>query len=624
MKELKKILRPQQKKFLDYAMGNLSSHLISEMPTAFGKTITALALAGELTEKKQKKVIIATSNNLLAKDIYNESLQYKETKDLTSLVIGKDNYVDIDKIRDFPEYYDIEKAAQYSKDKIEKDGYLLIDDFITYMNITDENIASYLKNKLKKENGRDIDIGDTKISITNYSYLLSLFLYAKKERSEDGIVETKLTINPDEYYFIFDEVHELVNAAEMILTSSFSPYKLYLYTKTLLEDISKQKFVGSKSLTNELTRYKAKTETVYKVLANENKINEYEIKNTKFIQEQVRNIQKMLIDNTLITSIKKRLNKYLKDNNLLSARLFLKELKEGSLITHSTDVVLHYSQSKGFINFYTYTKNIKLSMSLDFWKHIDSFIGITATAIISDNTIGVRALYSYERLGINIYDIKDKGGKLLAKGNMKKCLPIQSFKGVLSPSQAKYYISDDDYIEDDNKRAEWIANKVLQNFDNKNSMILVGGYDEADKIYEFLKENIKDEVPIIKADRTKNAASTLEEFKKKGGIAILTRNFATGTNLKGDLLQKLFITKLPYPVFTNRKWIELKSKNPKGYWYEYTNEMIIAFRQAIGRLIRDPKDRGEIYILDGKLKKRPENIEKKVRFFLEKLSNPQN
>uniref|UniRef100_UPI00345C262E helicase C-terminal domain-containing protein n=1 Tax=Sulfurimonas sp. TaxID=2022749 RepID=UPI00345C262E len=45
-----------------------------------------------------------------------------------------------------------------------------------------------------------------------------------------------------------------------------------------------------------------------------------------------------------------------------------------------------------------------------------------------------------------------------------------------------------------------------------------------------------------------------------------------------------------------------------------------AFRQSIGRLIRDPEDRGDIYILDSKLKTRPENVEKKVRFFLEKIS----
>ena len=625
MKKLKLegILREQQKSFINYTMENLDNYLISEMPTAFGKTITLLALASKLVKKK--KIVLVTANNLLARDMYNESLKYEETKDLTSLVLGKDNYVDIDKIKLFDIYYNSKKALAYAKEKIDQDGYLLIEDFIKDMDIVDDNIASFLKYSLRKENGRDIEMGDTAISITNYAYFLSLFLYAKREKDEDGVLTKKLKIDPNDYYFLFDEVHEISNAAEMILSSSFSPFKLYLYTKTLMKDLQDKTFVGSKSLMRELKKYEFKARLVYEELKNENKINEYEISNTGLINKNIFAVKTALIENELIISIQKRLNKYLKKNNLLSARMFLKELREGSLIVHSTDTILYYSKSKGYINFYTYSKDIKFSMALDFWKYLNSFIGVTATAIISENTTGIKSFYSYERLGINLYDIKNKNGDILAKGNLEKCLPIQYFAGILSPSQAKYYITDKDYIEDDNERADWIADEVAKNFNNKNSIVLVGGYQEAELIYEALKNKIEDAaVSIIRAKRAKKATVTLEEFKNKGGIAVLTRNFATGTNLKGELLEKLFIVKLPYPVFTNKKWLDLKSKKAKVYWYEYTNEMIISFRQAIGRLIRDKQDRGDIYILDAKLKKRPENVKQKIKYFLEQntIRNP--
>jgi len=622
MKKLKLegILREQQKSFINYTMENLDNYLISEMPTAFGKTITLLALASKLVKKK--KIVLVTANNLLARDMYNESLKYEETKDLTSLVLGKDNYVDIDKIKLFDIYYNSKKALAYAKEKIDQDGYLLIEDFIKDMDIVDDNIASFLKYSLRKENGRDIEMGDTAISITNYAYFLSLFLYAKREKDEDGVLTKKLKIDPNDYYFLFDEVHEISNAAEMILSSSFSPFKLYLYTKTLMKDLQDKTFVGSKSLMRELKKYEFKARLVYEELKNENKINEYEISNTGLINKNIFAVKTALIENELIISIQKRLNKYLKKNNLLSARMFLKELREGSLIVHSTDTILYYSKSKGYINFYTYSKDIKFSMALDFWKYLNSFIGVTATAIISENTTGIKSFYSYERLGINLYDIKNKNGDILAKGNLEKCLPIQYFAGILSPSQAKYYITDKDYIEDDNERADWIADEVAKNFNNKNSIVLVGGYQEAELIYEALKNKIEDAaVSIIRAKRAKKATVTLEEFKNKGGIAVLTRNFATGTNLKGELLEKLFIVKLPYPVFTNKKWLDLKSKKAKVYWYEYTNEMIISFRQAIGRLIRDKQDRGDIYILDAKLKKRPENVKQKIKYFLKKVAS---
>lgn len=65
---------------------------------------------------------------------------------------------------------------------------------------------------------------------------------------------------------------------------------------------------------------------------------------------------------------------------------------------------------------------------------------------------------------------------------------------------------------------------------------------------------------------------------------------------------------------------------PNQYWFYYNNDMVINFRQAIGRLIRSPKDRGEIYILDTKFnaqgnKKIGNGLKERLIYFLESVAH---
>jgi hypothetical protein len=77
---------------------------------------------------------------------------------------------------------------------------------------------------------------------------------------------------------------------------------------------------------------------------------------------------------------------------------------------------------------------------------------------------------------------------------------------------------------------------------------------------------------------------------------------------------------LPYPVYQTKKWTLLKEKDDRFFWFEYTNEMVITFRQAIGRLIRSPEDTGKIFLLDGKFNSLPEVAKKRLICFLEKVA----
>ena len=68
------------------------------MPTAFSKSFSALMLTKKLIdEKTAQRVIIATSNNSLAKSIFLEAKAIKDMPDYV-LGIGKSNYLDLYKL----------------------------------------------------------------------------------------------------------------------------------------------------------------------------------------------------------------------------------------------------------------------------------------------------------------------------------------------------------------------------------------------------------------------------------------------------------------------------------------------------------------------------------------------
>ena len=77
---------------------------------------------------------------------------------------------------------------------------------------------------------------------------------------------------------------------------------------------------------------------------------------------------------------------------------------------------------------------------------------------------------------------------------------------------------------------------------------------------------------------------------------------------------------MPYPVHTTKKWAILKEKNIDRFWIEYTNDMVMNFRQAIGCLICSPEDTGKIFLLDGKFNAQKEGLKKRLIYFLEKVA----
>lgn len=187
---------------------------------------------------------------------------------------------------------------------------------------------------------------------------------------------------------------------------------------------------------------------------------------------------------------------------------------------------------------------------------------------------------------------------------------VIEYKPVFKKEQARVFLPSSDLIPpqplEGEKEEEWfsmIAHTIYKNYDNKNSMILCGSFYEVENITRILQGLLPD-ANIISAQKNIPSIQAITRFKKEGGILVGTRNFGTGVNLPKKELEKLFITKIPFPIFTTKKWMDIKESdrrlNTSFYNYAYLSAMLITFRQWIGRLIRTKEDRGDLYLLDSR------------------------
>ena len=601
-------LRSEQKDFVDYAADMIKEgkYFVCEMPTAFGKSFSALMLAKKLIdEKTAQRVIIATSNNSLAKSIFLEAKAVKDMPDYV-LGIGKSNYLDLNKLALFMDSDIGSEILPLNKEIIEAAvkkltidfPNILIEDFLNELDIVDTNKREYIASNLALEKSNSESFKEYPIQITNYSFLFYKFMFDEKYAE------------PEDTAYIFDEVQELPNMAELALNSSFSLYGYYLQLKTIAK-IIRDNPSAPKTLVKLLDEEVEHTKTINEIMQDE-KMPGKTLMSNELVARKATAVLNKLFNQEKSKALIAKLNKFYKKDPFFQLGIFLNKFDDAKSTLRSKDLYASFSQEKGFISFHTYDMDIKLKLADRFWSKIDSFVGITATALLTQDDF---ELEIYKRAGINLSDIKlvDR----VIKGRKSKVWPIISFKGILRPEQATYSITDKAFIEDDEKRFEYFADEILRVYDGKNTMVLVGGFDEVKLLAQKL-ESIKDK--LILAEQGRSVQNVIENFKKSGGILIATRNYATGINLKGEALERLFITKLPYPVYTTKKWTLLKEKDDRFFWFEYTNEMVITFRQAIGRLIRSPEDTGKIFLLDGKFNSLPEVAKKRLICFLEKVA----
>lgn len=668
-KQLNRLKKTQKVLFKDAI--DIEKHKISlfEAPTGFGKSVIVNTIAEYLASEKKKKIIIATTTNHLAieqlKLFRDEKFNFEKNL-IIDIVVGKENYFSVSNItHEVYQYINKEQLDNYINNIIDNDGYL-IESLFDNVDIEEPNkkIVQNLICLKNKDNEHLASFDDLDISITNYAYLFTNVFFVKD-------------FDISNYIVVADEVHQLVETAENLLTNSFSIFRYknllsqliskidtspkvekYLRnieseSSSLLDKYSNSSYAGSFYSLNQ-SGYGIIDDIKKNLLV---KDFENEDKNKKNIENQLKNIVEKSDNETLKTIFK----------------MYKKEKSElFGIINAPQDVTVYMSPSKGYPTLNASKGDIRGWLLTFFWDKVETFIGLSATIKANKedeqafNRLGVsrgtfqnwldkietveKFVNTYKRFPtkedkeylklVEFLEIQKKGyveGFLthekenilinkfgysffngLIKGELKEeetrvshiKYGVKDFAPIFSPSQAKTYLPSKDLIkpvlQEDENENEWfnmIATSIVKYHDNKNSMVICGSFYEVEKITEILKVLLPNN-NIISAKRNTPALQIIEDFKKNGGIAVVTRNYGTGVNLPKKLLEKLFITKLPFPIFTTKKWIDIKMQDKKFntsfYHSLYQNEMFTVFRQWIGRLIRTEDDRGDLYILDSR------------------------
>jgi len=560
------MLRENQRKFVDDAKRHALAGKIyfAELPTGYGKTnyinpVLAIELA-----KQGEKVVISTYSNQLVREIYAAFIDKHKTEVgnlKVGIVIGKDNYCDIEKIDDgfYDFFVDKNKTKEFIKSA--SSDVVLFDDLFEACEIA-EDLQKTVKDRYKCVNRENIaESFDTlDISITNHVFLLAKILRDKE-------------VN---YKIIFDEVDRVFSSMELLLTTSFS----ILRFSRLLKELIDKGIKGTKLK----TAYKESL-LILKKFSSVKLVGEYlESDNINF-----KKYVKALTESKKIHFGKKEVELF----KSLNASDLLNEYNELITIINNpnNDVTLYYSPVKGYPTLHYLKASIGGTLHNQIWKKVRGCVGISATITPLANRFSDKERnFLFYKLGL-----MDKIFEDIRVTNL-------SNKSSFKKTNAKIYLPDKTAPKNNSKDGtidkvwvEYVSNVISQTHGGVNSLVIVGSFDEANSVFEHLKTL---PVNVIKASPNRSVASVVSEFKEKGGILIGTRNYSIGIDLPGKLLEKVYIAKFLFPVMNTRYMLDMQKKLGGGSFEVSKNEMYMSLRQSIGRLLRTETDKGDIYVLD--------------------------
>ncbi|MDQ1339795.1 MAG: box helicase family protein [Campylobacterota bacterium] len=367
---------------------NIEPHKISlfEAPTGFGKSVIINTIAEALAQKK-KKIIIATPTNQLAKellDVFKNDKAFKFDENLkTDIVVGRKNYFDLDLISaDVFEYIDKEQFQEYVKNIANNEDYLIE----TLFNIIDieepnkkivEEMISCKKTKSFMKDFSELDI-----SFTNFAYLLTNVFHVKD-------------FDISKYVVIADEVHQLVESAENLLTNSFSVFRYRNISSQLQKQIEKCEGVKNKSnITSMLQEQSEILGTLLNAYSNESRAGEfYTLDGSNKEHSVINDIQDFLI-NKKIHKKKDEVSFHLSLHDLLTKavkesgckeiettyRLYSGERSEMlGVLASPQDVTVYLSPSKGYPTLNSAKGDVRGWLLSFLWDKVESFIGLSAT-----------------------------------------------------------------------------------------------------------------------------------------------------------------------------------------------------------------------------------------------------
>ena len=137
------------------------------------------------------------------------------------------------------------------------------------------------------------------------------------------------------------------------------------------------------------------------------------------------------------------------------------------------------------------------------------------------------------------------------------------------------------------------------------TVALFTAYNALNKAYDQLLPMLDtSELSLHAQGRTGNPDRIIQSLRNDAGSIVLgTSTFWEGIDLRGDALQVLVITKLPFEVPTDPIVLARSEGYPSPFMDYSLPNAVNRFRQGFGRLIRSKEDVGVVILLDPRIVK---------------------
>lgn len=174
--------------------------------------------------------------------------------------------------------------------------------------------------------------------------------------------------------------------------------------------------------------------------------------------------------------------------------------------------------------------------------------------------------------------------------------------------QALVYVPKNLYRHSSVRWGDYITNRCTNirnvlNITKGRSLILTTSKVDMNGIYNYMKYYCRENrLELLKQDDSSIGDLTNKFKKDETSVLIGSGSFYSGFSVKGKSLISVILNKLPFPV-PDDPYLKLVGRNIAGDMFKDVifPHMMIKFNQAIGRLIRDINDYGVITVLDNRL-----------------------